>query len=348
MRTRHAAALLVALLIAGCTGSSGGARVRSSDTATTGSAPPGSTSPSGAPSSGAPSSGPPSRSGISRAPVHTAIGDPVTADLCAAMGLDSLRGLGAGRTPSFDARQYPPGCSVTVRDASTSVLGLSVFVDRGVPAVSTGRTTRRQTGQKVYVYRYEAKTGSCERDLVAVGLRLVVDSYAPGSAIPDRSLACGGADAMVNRLAAVVAGGTVPRLALARPSLSALDGCKIVRRTDITTLSAFGGSAIHSRAFGANCELNRRGRFLFLTFAIADTARPAGSTATTVEGHRLYRTAARGNYCSFVSSQGRTAAGRYEQVSATSAVAGSATAPATMCGQTAQALARYLTAAGLS
>jgi hypothetical protein len=308
-----------------------------------------STSASQAPSSDTlPSSNSPTPSGISRAAARTAIGDPVTADLCAAVGLAALRGLGAGLTPSFDARQYPPGCSVTVHDGATSVLGLSVFADTGAPAASTGRTTRKQSGRTVYVYRYDAKTGSCERDLAATGVRLVVDSYPPGSGVPDKALACSGTDAMVNRLAAAVAVGAVPRLSLATPSLSALDSCKIVRKTDITTLSTFAGSAIHPRGFDANCELAGRNRFLFLNFEIADTARPTGSTATTVEGHRLYRTAARGSYCTYVSSQGRTAGGRYEQVSATSAVAGSAAAPAAMCGQTAQALARYLTAAGLS
>jgi hypothetical protein len=327
------------VLVAGCTSTGGGGGGKGTRSASTSSANP-------SPSRSRSASLPPAD--IVRTPVQTAIGDPVTADLCSAMGLDPLRGLGAGLTPSFDARQYPPGCSVTLRNAAKAVLGLSVFADRRTPREAAGRTRRVTAGLPVYGYPYDSSTGSCERDISSSGLRLVVDAFAPGPDKPDQSLSCAAADAMADRIAAVVAAGGVPRLPLAAPSLTALNGCKVVRRAGIPALPDFAGSEVIPRGFGANCELRRGALFLFLDIQIAGSARPRGSNPTTVEGHRLYETSAQGGYCTYVSNQGSTADGRHEQLSATSTVVGTATPPADMCGQTAQALARYLTAAGLT
>jgi hypothetical protein len=204
-----------------------------------------------------------------------------------------------------------------------------------------------QSGLTVYAYKYDSRTGGCERDIVARGVRLVVDAYGLGSTGAPVSLSCAGTDAMANRLAAVVAAGDVPRLAIASPSLSALDGCKVVKRAAVGPLSAFAGSRIIGRGFDVNCELKTARVFLFLTFEIAASP-PADAKVTTVEGHRLFRTEAAGRYCTIVSTQGATPDGRYEQMSATATTAGAATPAAGMCGQTALLLARYLTAAGLT
>ena len=67
----------------------------------------------------------------------------------------------------------------------------------------------------------------------------------------------------------------------------------------------------------------------------------------TVYGHRVYGKAPRPDYCSYISTQGTTAAGHYEQVVATATVRPDETAPAQMCEQTEAALGQYLTAAGL-
>jgi hypothetical protein len=284
---------------------------------------------------------------IARPPVATAIGDPVTADLCTAIGLDALRGLGNGLTPSFDDRQYPPGCSITLNDGAKPLVGITVFAGVGDPLTSTGRTSRVANGQTIYSYPFDATTGSCRREIKAHGVLLTVDSYPNGDAKPGQATSCAGTDQMASRLAAVVTAGNVPRQPLASPSLSALDACKVAEKASITTLPAFAGSELREQGFGANCQLRPHDLFLFIDFVIADVAQPPGSTPTTVGGHRLSATSSQADFCSYASTQGTTTDGRYEQVTATATVAGSGAAPAQLCEQTAEALARYLTAAGL-
>jgi hypothetical protein len=280
---------------------------------------------------------------------QTQIGDPVTADLCAAIDLPALPELGPGLRPSFDARQFPPGCSITVRDGTTSVVGLTVFARQGSGRTSTTFTTRVQDGQTIRVYAFDAKTGSCRRDIVATGVRLVVDAFAPGTQRPSERVACTGTDAVADRLAGAVARAELPRLSLAEPSVSELNACAVVQQTAIPTMSAFTDSKVVSRGYGANCELvHGTTRFLFVNFELAKGTRPPGATAVTVRGHRIYEIAAQPDYCAYTSVQGATAeGGRHERIAVSSTVVGSQAPPAQLCGQTAQALADYLTAAGL-
>jgi hypothetical protein len=284
--------------------------------------------------------------GLLRAPASTALGDPVTADLCAAIGLDALRGVG-DLTPGLDERQYPPGCSITLRDGATPVVTVSVFAGHGLPDRESGRRKRMTSGRTIYTYRFDPRTGSCRRELKAAGLLLTVDAYPQDNAEPDRGLDCAATDAMADRLAAVLADGAVPRLALAAPSVSELDACKVARRAAVTALPAFARAEVIPQGFGASCELHAGSVFLFFNFAIAAAAHPAGARPSLVAGHQLYATASQPALCSTESTQGRTAAGKYEQVVASATVSGSAP-PSRLCRQTAQALARYLTAAGLN
>jgi hypothetical protein len=340
---RRVAAAGVVLLLSGCTSVVGG-RGQATGTPSS-SASSASTGASSSTSVVTSPTAPPSD--VVRTPVQTAIGDPVTADLCTAIGLDALRGLGAGLTPYYDDRQYPPGCSVTLNDGAKPVIGLSVFAGQGEPTVADARTTRTVSGLSVFSYPFDKATGSCRRETKAEGVLLTVDSIQAGTETPDERIACAATDAMADRLAAVVAEANVPRLLLADRSLSALDACKVARKAGITTLPAFTGGVLHTQGFGASCQVRPTSLFLFVDFVITDVARPRGSTPTTVDGHDLYSRASRADFCSYVSTQGRTWDGRYEQVAATATVVGSRTAPAELCEQTSQALARYLTAAGL-
>jgi hypothetical protein len=340
---RRVGAAVAVLVLAGCTSVVGGRGQPSGTPSSTGARSTASASPSASVVS-TPAAPP---ADILRTPVQTAIGDPVTADLCTAIGLDALRNLRAGVTPSFDDRQYPPGCSVTFNDGATHVVGLSVFASQGRPAAADHRTSRVASGQTVYSYPFDAATGSCRRAIKAEGVLLTVDSAQVGTAVPGKSIACAGTDAMTTRLVAVAAGHYLPRLQLADPSLSVLAACKVVTKAGIRTLPAFAGGAIRTQGFGASCQLRTAKLFLFIDFAIADAARPPGSTATTVEGHRMYSRGSRADFCSYVSTQGTTSDGRYEQVVASATVPVTASAPAELCEQTTLALARYLAAAGL-
>lgn len=278
--------------------------------------------------------------------VSTAIGDPVTADLCAAVGLDPLRDVGTGLTPTFDARQDPPGCAITLSDSGgKAALSFSVFGSGAKATGAAGRTTRSQSGQTVYVYPFDASAGRCERDIAATGVLLVVDSLAPAGRTVDRSTACHGTDAITARLAAAVAADAVPRLRLADPTISDLNACAVVRRAGITALPSFARGRLRSMSFGAGCEVRPADSFLFVNFVISAGRRPAGGTSTTVGSHSVYAGPTTGGLCTYFSTQGRTSDGHYEQlaVTATATAAGSAR----LCSDTLLALGRYLDAAGL-
>jgi hypothetical protein len=288
--------------------------------------------------------------GLFRTPFETEIGDPAAADLCSAIRLSALvPSLGAGRTASFDARQFPPGCSVTVRDGTDAVLELSVFARRG-PSRTTGvHHSREVSGHTILTFAYDAKTGSCRRVVVASGVRLVVDAFPSGSEIPDRSVSCAATDALADQVAGAVGGGTIDRLPSASPEFGTLYACAVAEQAGISSLPAFAGGRFTSRGFGANCELAAQDgkRFLFINIEIAKTARPQGATRVLVDGHRVYEISSQPSYCAYTALQAGTTDGRYERLAVSSTDVGSQQPPSELCAQTARALAQYLTAAGL-
>ena len=282
-----------------------------------------------------------------RTPVDTSIGDPGTADLCSAVGADTFSGLGVGTTTA-DPVQYPPGCSFTLSNASGPVLTVSVFAARHQPPDSDGRTTRTASGLDVYSYPFDAQTGGCIRDVVAHNVRLVADAITRGSAAPEKQLSCAATDALANRLAEVAANGSVPRLSLAHPSVVDLSACSVVKVAGITALSAFASGDVLRRGFDVNCEVRTDALFLFINAAVAATAPPTPGTPVSVDGHDLYEIASHSGFCSYASVQGTTGNGKHEEVTAAATAPGNDKPPANLCAQTAQALALYLTAAGLS
>jgi hypothetical protein len=280
--------------------------------------------------------------------VSTAIGDPVTADLCAAVGLDPLRTVGTGLTPTYDGRQDPPGCAITLTDKQDEpAVTFSVFATGAKVRVATRRTTRTESGQTVYVYPFDASAGRCEREIAAAGVRIVVDSLVPTGGKVDRATACGGTDAMTARMAEAVADNDVPRLQLADPTISDLNACAIVRRAGIPAMSSFANGRLRSMSFGAGCEVRPTDAFLFVNFVIDAGRRPAGGTSTTVGRHDIYAGPTVPGLCAFFSTQGRTSDGQYEQLAVTSTWTGAGAAPAQLCIDTKLALGRYLDAAGL-
>jgi hypothetical protein len=284
---------------------------------------------------------------LGRSPRSSAIGDPPTADLCAAAGLTPFAGLDAGLTPEFDAEQYPPGCSITLSDGAGPVLVVSVFAARHRPAAADGKVQQESGGLKVYRYPFDEANGSCRRDVVATGVVLVTDTLARGSAQPNRGLSCAATRAMADRMAAAAAAGSVDRLAVAQPSVTELDACAVARRAGLTSLGTYATAKLIRRGFAVNCELSTDGAFLFLNAALADEARAAPGTPITVGGHDLFRSAARAGFCSYASVQGSAADGFEEWVTATATARGSGAPPGDLCDDTAHALALYLTAAGL-
>lgn len=300
-----------------------------------------STSPAG---NGTPTATP---SAFVRTATVTAIGDPGTADLCAATGTATFGALGVS-SATEDAVQYPPGCTFTLSNASGPVLDVSVFAARHRAPLADGRTVRTASGLDVYSYPFNAHTGGCPRDVMADHVRLVADAITRGSAQPDEQLSCAATDALANRLAEVAAKGPVPLLSLAQPSVVSLDACAIVHDAGITDLSAFASADLIERGFAVNCEVKTDAVFLFINAALATTAPPAHSTPVSEAGHDLYEVESGSKFCSYASVQGTAGDGKHEEVTAAATVAGDAKTPANLCDQTARALALYLTTAGLS
>lgn len=283
-----------------------------------------------------------------REPRKTAIGDPATADLCAAVGVATFGHLGTGSV-TLDPVQYPPGCSFTASVASAPVLTVSVFAARRNAAVADGRTKRTASGLAVYSYPFDTHTGGCERDVLAYHVRFVADAIARGSAKPDKQLSCGATDAMADRVAQVVADKSVPRLALAQPTVFELNACEIVTDAGVTDLSDFASAQVIRRGFAVNCEVRTDRVFLFINAARVAGAALSRGTSVAVGGHDLSEIASRPGFCSYASVQGAVGDdGEREEVTAAATVPGSGMPPEHLCDQTAQALARYLSTAGLS
>lgn len=278
----------------------------------------------------------------------TAIGDPGTADLCAAVGARTFGRLGTG-TAVVDPVQYPPGCSFTLSNPSGPVLTVSVFAARqDAPAADGRRTKRTSAGLDVYSYPFDPHTGGCARQVMADGVRLVADAITRGSAEPDKQLSCGATDAMADRVAEVAANRSVPRLSLAQPSVVLLRACAIARDAGITELSDFADGRVIPRGFSVNCEVRAHSVFLFITASIATTVPPPRATRVTVGGHDLYEIASRPRFCSYVSVQGTAGDAHHEEITADATAQGRGKPPAQLCDQTARALALYLTSVGLS
>jgi hypothetical protein len=347
VRARFLALVLATVVVAGCTSSHGtGTDSSVARPSESPSAPTSSTSATSrpAPTSSAPNFPPPE---FARASIQTAIGDPVTADLCAVVGTDVFAGLGT-LTATLDGKQFPPGCSATLTTSAGVQFAVSVFAARHHTPSTGDHTTRARSGQTIYVYPFEQDTGGCQRQVAAQEVWLVVDSFAQGSEKPSEDLACGATDAMADALATAAAAASVPRLSLAAPSVSELAACPVLAKAGVTKLSAFASAHLLQRGFGENCEVKTDRVLLFVNFAIADQAKPATATATTVLGHRLYSVESRPDFCSFVSTQGQTGDGRYEQVAAAATATDPDKPPGQLCAETGEVLARYLTTAGLS
>jgi len=349
---RHRRRVLVAagLVLSACTSTthdSGRSSEPSSAPTTPGSATPVSTPVSSIPTSSSPSVAPFPPPDLIRVPGESAIGDAAVADLCAAAGLAVFKDLPGRPIPSFDAEQYPPGCSITLQDFDVPVLTVSVFAAQHAPHEADGRIEASSHGLSVFSYPFDAETGSCERDVVADGVLLVADTLTRGTSAPDENLACAAADAMADRMAVTAAAGSVPPLALAAPSLTELDACAVARQAEITSLRSFATAKLKRRGFDLNCELRTDDAFLFINFAIVDTTRAVPGQSVRVAGHDLLQHAAQPRYCSYASAQGSTGDDVQEQVTASATAPGDGAPPPDLCQDTAAALARYLTAAGL-
>lgn len=327
------------LSVAGC----------SSATVITGSgravAPSGTSTTPDSPSVPAPSG--PTQDRYPRQDVSTAIGDPVRADLCGAVGLAPFAGLGF--TPAFADVQVQPGCTVRLTRAGKVVLSVFLYATepRSVPS-DPKRVRRTESGVTAYAYPFDPAAGNCERIVLARGVQFTVDALTRvANGAPNRTNSCAGTDAMTAALAAAVAKRSVVTLPVAPSSLSSLDFCDAFEAAHREGLPFYAGAELVSDGFGVECTITSRSFTFFLDFEIARARRPADSTPVTIGGHHVLAGSSNDTgHCDFWAVQAPGPRG-YERISASadySATGGSAT----LCDQTGKALAAFLDSAGLA
>lgn len=281
---------------------------------------------------------------FARTPVSTAVGDPVTLDFCGGIALSAVQR--PGYEVAFDPLQYVPGCALRLtRPGAAGHLSVLAFVTAGTPS-SGPHTAGRLSGLTVYRYAYRAADGDCERDVLARGVLVKVTAVANGLT-GSAALNCAGTEAVAAQLARAMAARSLPRLAVATPSLTSLDGCAIVRAALLARNALLAGATPTLDDFGIGCGLVGK-MALYFDPVIEDAATPADTHAVSAGGHTLYADDGNGTtFCSFVSVQGHTSNGRLEELLAYASTSGSPTLPAGACDTTRALLVEYLDTAGL-
>jgi hypothetical protein len=273
--------------------------------------------------------------------VSTAIGDPPTADLCAAIDLSALEGF--GYTPEYNDVIVPPGCSVHMKQHGENQFSVGVYGSPANTQANGKHTVRHESGLRVNVYPYQPDAaGNCPREIRAPGVTLTIYAFNTfGSG--DKAGHCGAADAVVHSLTSAIAAGPVPHLALADPSLAAVDFCAALRATRIRTLPGFGGTAAPD-GVSNGCVISRSGFSFYVDYEIAVAKTPEGETPKFVAGHQVYESTGNSRtYCSSDSVQGQTSDGKYERISVSANSYGKHATPH-LCASTSTALAELLDA----
>lgn len=285
-----------------------------------------------------------------RTPRVTAVGDVVTANFCAAIGLSSLEQ--AGYAAAITAQQIMPGCylDVAVPGSARKAL-LSLYPTPVQPAAPKGHTTRDVAGLTITQDPLDPATGDCERDVPVEGFdgQVHVDLPPRGSFRPTAPVVCTLADIVASDLALALAHHALPRLPLASPSILRYEACAVVRASGLLDRPLLAGAHPQYDEFDAGCRVVAS-RVWFSVEALRLAAPvPEHATPVVAGGHHLYRGTDDGpTQCSVYSVQGHAADGRYEAVFGFLQPApGVRTLPAGACDQARGALVDYLDTAGL-
>ena len=333
-RTWIVALACATVLLGGCSSvvDGSGKRIGSSGT--------GSARPTGSPTA----STTPTTTAYPRTARSTALGDPVTADICRAVGLPAMSTF--GYLPEFSDVVIPPSCAVRMSKGGTRFFTVNMFAGySGTVTTATGRVVSRQSGLTVYSFPYDKTSGSCERDIAVPGATLKVNVVPNRSAgTPNPTDSCRGADAMTTRLAQLSATGAAafPRLPLASPSVSRADLCDVFEAVDLSGYSAYDGAKISDGGFTTECTTDRGSAFL--DFEVGTAGPPPQTHLQNVGGHKLYVDDDTSDYCDWYSVQGTTPEGKSERL----ALSTGATTPSDLCTQTGTVLAALLDKAGLT
>ena len=272
-----------------------------------------------------------------------ALSDPVSVDICTAIGLPAMSTF--GYLPEFSDIVVPPSCAVRMSKNGVRYFTVNMYADyAGRVSTGPGRTVSSLSGLPVYSFPYDKSLGNCQRNIAVAGATIkvnVVPNRAAGT--PNPTDICRGANAMTARLAQLSATGAAafPRLALASPSLSRFDFCAVLKAVDLTKYPGFAGGVISDDGFTSECAIDKGG--LYLDFELGTAGPPPETHLQSVGGHKLYTDDDATTFCDWYSVQGSTSAGKSERLALSSNIT-----PAGLCTQTGQLLAAILDKAGIT
>ena len=250
------------------------------------------------------SSSAPAPSFLDRVPVHTAIGDPVIADLCKGQELDYMHGLGY---IEYRDVQFGAQCDFRVALRGRPQVGISEYMNpaRVAPAERGGHSTT-VLGLPVYLRERDARDGECSRDVRAGHLVVTIDAFALGVSNTSAKV-CAAADATVRRLAMAVDAHTrFPHVNRARRSVFALDMCNVAMVAGLDRLAPFEDSDLLRTDYGAECQISSVNLTAYVDVALDGSSAdlPDGRTPVRAGSHRLLASSDNSRTrCDFVSPQ---------------------------------------------
>ncbi|SHG60095.1 hypothetical protein SAMN05443575_2354 [Jatrophihabitans endophyticus] len=281
---------------------------------------------------------------FARVAPDTELGDPVTADFCAAAGLPRVAGLVA----SYPSVQYHDGCLLQFARAGTSGhVTLRVSASTEAPITSAARRTT-VAGHTVFARRYSAASHACDRDAVVRGATVSFQVIALGAVKPDEKAACAISDQAVGNLLRAVAAGRLQRVPSPTPSVTSLNACKVAAAADVSSVPLLRSARPSAESFDAGCVLTGKRVIAYVDPEYSKRTVPEGAHVEAAGSHRVYADDDNGTYsCDFTAVQG-SSGGVTESVSFGSFPNGSASSvPDPSCADTLSAFGRYLDAAGL-
>ena len=232
---------------------------------------------------------------------QTAIGDPATADLCAA-----IKAVPAVDSLVVDPHQAAGQCSAAVTDSSGAQLTLQLTAEPPNDAEPTA--TPGPTVAGLVTKNLPESTGRCSREVWATGVVILVEVLNFGAQTGSTPV-CVMANSVTSRVATDVAAGQVARRPVASPSVTSIDICQGMRSDDLP-----GATEVGRGAFGLACVLVADDMTLGTQPAFRHNGERPVATAT-IDGHRLVRYDAESlddTFCGITSDQGIAAQGTRE------------------------------------
>jgi hypothetical protein len=280
---------------------------------------------------------------VTRTPVSTAIGDPMTAQLCATLDTAALgRALGVSAASAFPAAdEQRPGCALVFARGDTTAAEVVILATAQALPQPGSVVTRHSSGLVVRDYDHSERADECDRDVLVRGAVLRVSVL--GVTEVDQ---CAGADAAVASVAAAVVHHHVTHRPLPRTSVLGLDACKVAAYAGIDTQNDFRIPVKVDDRFGGGCEYDSQDT-LYLSYQTQQEAKPSGYHVVRVEDRSVWASDSNGpGACGYLAVLPVDSTGAWEAVTAL-ASADPDSETSDLCDETGESLVLFLDAAGL-